>query len=511
MSTPDGDVTGGDSTPRNLSQQRKLAKDLLKSARAGDTEAIARLRAQLDELSGREPQLADAQRAVAREAGFDSWPKLVAELEQIELRGFRGALDRGDARAVQRMISASPSVRRKLNDPIGDFGARPVQVAAKHRAVLDVLIDAGADINLRSDWEKGPYSVFDSCDEPTARHLISRGARLTAHGAARLGWIDELRAIVDADPDIVHEKGGDGQRPLHWSKTVEIADFLLGRGAEVDARCDDHHSTAAQYALVDRPELCQYLLSRGASPDIFMPARLGDVELARKLIDKDPACVAARVNAKGYAPVPPMHIYCWTLGFYASPHDAARRFGHNEVYEMLLRHSPPKVRFLDGIARGGEDGEAVARAAIAEDPSLPASLPPDEHALLPMAVFHGRIEVARLMLRLGFDPMARGVDGGTTLHAAAWVGSAEMVDALISRKADVNLPDPTHGSPPLGWAAFGSVMRRHPDGDYVGVIERLAAAGADVRSPGNRSGKSMVVMAEGNPTVQAVLKRLGAS
>lgn len=508
MSTPNGD---GDPTPRNLSQQRKLAKDLLKSARDGDAEATARLRAQLDELLHREPQLADAQLAIAREAGFDSWPKLVKELEQIELRQFRAALDRGDAEAVRRMIRSSPSVRRKINDPIGDFGSRPVQVAAKHRGVLDVLIDAGADINLRSDWDKGPYSVFDSCDEPTARHLISRGAKLTAHGAARLGWLNELRAIVDAYPAVVHEKGGDGQSPLHWSKTVEIADFLLDHGAGVDARCDDHHSTAAQYALVDRPNVCRHLLSRGASADIFMAARLGDVETARRLIDGNPACVAARVNAKGYAPVPPMSIYCWTLGFYASPHDVARKFGHDDVYALLLRHSSPTVKLLDAIARGGDDGEAAARKAMAEDSSLPGSLPPDQQALLPLAIFHGRFDPARLMLRLGFDPMARGIDGGMALHAAAWVGNVEMVEALIARQADVNLPDSTHGSPPLGWAAFGSVMRRQPGGDYVGVIERLAAAGADVRSAGNRSGKSMVGMAEGNPDIQAALKRLRAS
>ena len=503
MSTPDG----ADSAPRNLSQQRKLAKDLLKSAREGDAEALGRLRAQLDEIE-REPQLADAQLAVAREAGFDSWPKLVKELEQIELREFRAALDRGDANRVRRIISSSPSVRRKINDPIGDFGARPVQVAAKHREVLDALIDAGADINLRSDWEKGPYSVFDSCDEATARHLMSRGAKLTAHGAARLGWLDELREIVDANPAVVHEKGGDGQRPLHWSKTVEIASFLLDRGAEIDARCDDHHSTAAQYALVDRADVCRFLLSHGATPDIFMAARLGDVALAQKLIDEDPTCVAARVNAKGYVPVPPMHIYCWTLGFFASPHDVARKFGHHDFYEMLLRNSPPKVKMLDAISQNDEDR---ARAAMSEDASLPGSMTTDEHALLALAVFHNRIDAARLMLRLGFDPNARGVDGGTVLHAAAWVGNLPVVEELLARKVDLNLTDPTHGSPPLGWAAFGSVARRQPGGDYIAVIERLIAAGANVRAPGNRSGKSMLEMAHGNQEVQAALRRLGGT
>ena len=67
---------------------------------------------------------------------------------------------------------------------------------------------------------------------------------------------------------------------------MAIAEFLLDRGADIDARCIDHKSTPAQYALVDRPEVCRRLLERGATPDIFMAARLGDLALAARLIDR---------------------------------------------------------------------------------------------------------------------------------------------------------------------------------------------------------------------------------
>jgi hypothetical protein len=54
----------------NLEQLRKQAKELVKAARAGDAEALAR-------LDGREPILARAQLVVAREHGYPSWPALV--------------------------------------------------------------------------------------------------------------------------------------------------------------------------------------------------------------------------------------------------------------------------------------------------------------------------------------------------------------------------------------------------------------------------------------------------
>ena len=56
----------------NLDQARRQAKELLSAARAGDADARARMR------SDRALRLADAQRAVASELGFRSWPALVA-------------------------------------------------------------------------------------------------------------------------------------------------------------------------------------------------------------------------------------------------------------------------------------------------------------------------------------------------------------------------------------------------------------------------------------------------
>jgi hypothetical protein len=487
----------GPSPTPNLQHQRKLAKNLFKSARARDAEALARIRAHQPQLS--DFKLAHAQLAIAREAGFDSWPKLVKAMEVAELEEFKSALERGDALAVRRVLGTSPSARRKINDPIGDFGGRPINVAAAHRAVLDVLLDFGADVNLRSDWENGPFGVLDYCDESTARHLIKRGATLTAHAAARFGWLDELRAIVDTNPTVVHEKGGDGQRPLHFAKTPEIAGFLLDRGAEIDARCVDHHSTAAQYALAERPDVCRFLIDRGATPDIFMPARLGDMVLANRLIDDDPSCLSARTRVAGYAPVHQFGIYNWSLGFFVSPHDVALKFGHREVYELLLRRSPSKVAMLDAIARGDR---AAAERARTQGLTLSA----DDHSLLAIAIFHEQgTRAARLMLELGFDPSAGGIDGGSALHAAAWVGDVDTLDAILATKrVDVNLRDPTHKGTPLGWAVYGSVHRRAPRGNYVGVIQRLVTVGASFDPA------KLIEMANGNPEVQDTIRRLTA-
>jgi ankyrin repeat protein len=428
--------------------------------------------------------------------------------EEREAKMFCAALFARDVAGARTALESSAFVRQHINEPAFDFGQRAAHVAARDPAMLDLLIEFGADVNLRSDWATGPFTVLDNADEASARFLIGRGAVLTPHVAARLGWLDDLRRLIGADPKRVHERGGDGQQPLHQARTVEIADYLLLRGAAIDTRCIDHQSTPAQYALADRPEVCRLLLERGAVPDIFMAARLGDAPLADRLIKANPASVAVRINQPGYDPVPPLHIYCWTLGFGMSPHAVALKYGHPDVFEALWRRSSPAIRLIEAAARGDEPR---AREAMAQDPSLPGSLTTSDHGQLAVAIFHERFEAADLMLRLGFDPTAGGIDGGSALHAAAWVGNVALVERLLAR-GDIAIEsrDPTHQSTPLGWTAFGSVHRRAKRGDYVGVVDRLVAAGAMVNVPGNVDNAPYLDMAAGNDDVQQALRRHGA-
>ena len=499
------------SVPANLEQQHKLARDLIRAARGGDETATARIRAVRPDAGTpqRSLKLADAQLAVAREAGFDSWPKLAAALKERDVQAFCFSVQEGDVARTTQLLSMA-HVRARVNDPMFVFGQRAAHIAAKNQALLSALITAGADVNMTSEWEKGPYTVLDNADEAAARFLLERGATLTPNVAARLGWLDRLKALVSADGSLVHARGGDGQQPLHQAKTVEIADFLLHHGAEIDTRCVDHQSTPAQYALVERTPVCRHLLDRGATPDIFMAAYLGDVALATRLLNTDPDCVAARINEPGYSAVPPLHIYCWSLGFGRSPHDVALKSGHREVHELLVARSPSRIRFINALLAADE---SAANAILNENPSLLTSLTRQEHAHVAYAVFHERFETADLMLRVGFDASApaTGMDGGNALHAACWVGSVRMVERVLARGGvPLDVRDPTHQSTPLGWAAFGSVHRRAAGGDYVGVVERLVTAGADITAVGNGEGRTVIEMAQGNPAMQDALRRLGA-
>jgi ankyrin repeat protein len=239
-----------------------------------------------------------------------------------------------------------------------------------------------------------------------------------------------------------------------------------------------------------------------------MAARLGDVRLATSLLYAEPSCVAARINEPGYALVPPLNIYCWSLGFGLSPREVAARFGHPDVQALLLSRSPVHVRFMQALVAADEE---TARAVLAAHPDVLTAMPHESHGHLARATFQERYDAAELMLRLGFDPAAPGVDGGTALHAACWVGHVRLVEQILAHAGvPVDARDPTHRSTPLGWTAFGSVHRRARGADYPAVIDRLVAAGADIAAPGNGQGLTLIEMAEGNATVQSALRRHGA-
>src|SRR5207344_422394 len=102
----------------------------------------------------------------------------VSDQQQRDIKAFRDAVSHGDITTARRLLEL-PHVKERANAPMFAFGQRAAHVAAKHAPMLEVLIAAGADLNLKSEWKNGPYTVLDNATDETARFLISRGVGLT--------------------------------------------------------------------------------------------------------------------------------------------------------------------------------------------------------------------------------------------------------------------------------------------------------------------------------------------
>src|SRR5438876_7012817 len=139
-----------------------------------------------------------------------------------------------DAVLFRKLLERHPELKAKINEPVAAFDA-PAITCVHSREMLDVLLAAGADINAKSRWWAGGFGLLHGANPELAAYAITRGAVVDAHAAARLGMIERLRQLVSADSASVNARGGDGQTPLHFASTIEVAKYLLDHGADIDA------------------------------------------------------------------------------------------------------------------------------------------------------------------------------------------------------------------------------------------------------------------------------------
>jgi ankyrin repeat protein len=396
------------------------------------------------------------------------------------------------------LLEEYPVLKARINDPVGDFDS-PAITRVRSRDMLDVLLDAGADINGRSKWWAGGFGLLDSADPALAAYAIERGAIITVHAAARLGLLDKVRAMIAADLALVHARGGDGQTPLHFASTVEMAEYLLDHGAEIDARDIDHESTPAQYMVAERPEVARYLIRRGCETDILMAASLSDIDLIRRHLDADPDSIRMRVSDEYFPMISPRNggtIYQWKLGWYVSAVQVAKSFGHREIFDFLMQRSPADEKLLNACWL---HDEPMVRSLLAQHPDLAARLTPAGRRQLAHAVRNNDTAAARLMLEAGLPLDTYTQHHATPLHWAAWHGNAELARLILRRNPALDDTSSEFQGTPVNWAIHGSENGwDRKNGEYAATLELLLDAGAPLPD-----------QIGGTEAVQAVLKSHG--
>jgi ankyrin repeat protein len=185
---------------------------------------------------------------------------------------------------------------------------------------------------------------------------------------------------------------------------------LLEQDARLIAARDPLGNTALILAVNSgHDEIAELLLAAGVQPDIYEAASIGRTEVVAQLLSDDPSLLDS------YSPE----------GFTALA--LAAHFGHIETLQFL-------------ISRGG-NMNAVSKHSMNVTP-------------LHAALFGRRVEAAKVLVAAGADVTPRRGGSGspragwTALHYCAGYGSAELVEPLIDRGADINAPD-DEGKTPL--------------------------------------------------------------
>jgi ankyrin repeat protein len=471
----------------SLDHLRRQARNLLRAAQAGDTDAAARIRVVSERLT-----LTAAQLAVAREYGFASWGRLKTEVEarttdlarqaeefcEASIRDWTGRAARmlaatpelagysfattvilGDAGRVRREIERDPGL---VNRPDARSGWTPLHAVCASRwhrldparadgllAVARLLLDAGADPHGRvGQWSPLRCAVAGAANPPIARLLLERGAVPADHDLYLAGFGDDdhqcLRLLLDYATDVPAIASQALAAPVS-TNDLDAVRLLLEAGADPRRYVDDDGEPCpAVYAAVSAgcaAGLVELLLAHGAGPDAPGPDGRSPYVLATSQGRTDVAALLRRYGADDDATGVDLFL------------SACQRSDHADVQRQLARDPGLPGRITDA-----QRGEAIGHAAEA-----------------------GHTAAVGLMLDLGFPLEARaGGDGGTALHAAAYSGSASTVRLLIGRGADLEARDTTWDSTPLGWAIVGSGERpaSNSQPDWVATAAALLDAGA---------------------------------
>ena len=262
-------------------------------------------------------------------------------------------------------------------------------------------------------------------------------------------------------------------------------DWLLARGADIEARDLDHASTPLQWQLGARNhDAARELMKRGAQVDIFAAVILGEIDLVDAALAAHPQAIRARVNQTGYELTPPAdgsHQYVYTFEAAGmSPHQVALECEQQEIFARLVEQSPTDVRLLAYCAAG--DREAAQRIA-AEQPDMVAQFADGDRRQLIHAAWTGKADVVTLMAELGFDLHIRDDDLMTPLDVAAYHGFADVISALLD--ADDEPPLDwlnVYGATPLTTALYGRQHTWRSDGDFPASLKLLIEAGSEVKA-----------------------------
>src|ERR1051325_2525201 len=104
------------------------------------------------------------------------------------------AVKANDLGKARETLAHHPELKSRLNEPMREFcfGSTLLLGAVQQRSneMIDLLLQAGADINARSHWWAGGFGVLDD-DRGLAPFLIERGATVDAHAAARLNRLPQ--------------------------------------------------------------------------------------------------------------------------------------------------------------------------------------------------------------------------------------------------------------------------------------------------------------------------------
>ncbi len=190
----------------DLEQLRTQAKELLRAFRAGEAEALSEVNGHFHSADRETFALHDAQVVLARCYGFDSWPKLKACVDGINVQRLCEAVQAGDLVRVSAMLEVRPELASLDMAENDEHRALHYAVFARLPEMVKLLMEYEADAR------QGIYPHRDATSPYTI--AVERG-------------YSEIVAVIEQEE--VRRRGGDTSVPdeiVNWLRKGDEARAL---------------------------------------------------------------------------------------------------------------------------------------------------------------------------------------------------------------------------------------------------------------------------------------------
>jgi len=257
----------------------------------------------------------------------------------------------------------------------------------------------------------------------------------TIFEAAEQGDLAKVQALVEKNPELVQAKDKEQGTPLHSAAAsghIKIVEYLLSKGADVNARNAVNQNPLLYAAYHGHAEIVNLLLEKGAEfkeQDMYgrnvlhYPAREGHNRVVEILVKK-----GLDINQEDRGGVTPLRF--------------ALDRGHTGIIDTFIT-----LKALDVVSDSGRHSLHVAAAnghegivdlLIARGADIDTK--DDTSAtLLHNAAIGGLLELSQRLINDGADTNAKDHMGRTPLHYAVREGHYEVVRLLTENRADLNI------------------------------------------------------------------------
>jgi ankyrin repeat protein len=207
---------------------------------------------------------------------YDAWSPLMLAIQRrrdglpdvLRQRGARigvvEALMLGDDELVGKLLQPGPFV---LPSPPPNGGS--LLSFARTTFAIDRLIALGVSPDTKDRWGTTPIESLSGLGAeglPLVRHLVARGIAAPPHVYARLGDRQTLEDIIEAHPEAARD--ADVMMGAVEFRHLALVEWLLGRGADVNARASARARHTALHSAAWNGDLAMVKLLVVAGADI---------------------------------------------------------------------------------------------------------------------------------------------------------------------------------------------------------------------------------------------------